>query len=192
MAELNALGIAAARENTAASQFSFGRAIRILGIPVRKDRRLFHRIILPRLARHRGFHRALCCAAPSSLGEPTPFLRMISQPSPGSGELIPMEINRVRDSKTRFGTDGMALMNLSEFAGLDSAILEKSNENFPACGTVVKWLGLTGSVYSVKIHFGAKLDSKPLRVTRKLVTDETTRRLRKPSSLLFQPSKRHS
>ncbi len=53
------LGVAVARENTAAAQFSFGRAIRILGIPVRKDRRLFLRIILPRLARHRGFHRAL-------------------------------------------------------------------------------------------------------------------------------------
>jgi hypothetical protein len=62
-------------------------------------------------------------------------------------------------------------MNLSEFTDLDSAILEKSNENFPACWTVVKWPALTCSVYCVKIHFRAKLDLTPLRVTRKLVSN---------------------
>jgi hypothetical protein len=49
-----------------------------------------------------------------------------------------MEINRVCDPKARLGTNGVAFMNLCEFADLDSAILEKSDENFPACWTVVK------------------------------------------------------
>jgi hypothetical protein len=82
-----------------------------------------------------------------------------------------MKVDRVRNPKTSLRTDRIAFMNLSEFTDLDSAILEKSNENFPACWTVVKWPALTCSVYSVKIHFRAKLDLTPLRVTRKLVSN---------------------
>ena len=41
-------------------------------------------------------------------------------------------------------------MHFCEFARFNPAILEKPDENFPACWTVVKWFALTCSVYPDK------------------------------------------
>jgi hypothetical protein len=106
--------------------------------------------------------------ATSSLGEPAPFSHMVSQPCPGSGELIPMKINRVRNPKTCLRTDRIAFMHFCELAGFDPAILQKPDENFPACWTIVKWLDLTCSVYRIKVHSGATLNPNFLCVTRSL------------------------
>jgi hypothetical protein len=75
--------------------------------------------------------------ATSSLGEPAPFLGMVSQPCLGSDQLIPMKINRVRDPKTRLRADRIAFVHFCKFAHFDPAIREKPDKNFPACWTVV-------------------------------------------------------
>ena len=67
-------------------------------------------------------------------------------------------------------------MHFFEFTGFDPAILEKPDENLPACWTVVKWFGLPSSVNPIKIHAGAKLTLKPFSVTRKLVANRNGRR----------------
>ena len=55
-------------------------------------------------------------------------------------------------------------MHFCEFVRFNPAILEKPDENFPACWTVVKWSALTCSVYPIKIHCGRKARLKvPLR-----------------------------
>jgi hypothetical protein len=82
-------------------------------------------------------------------------------------------------------------MNSYEFAYFDSAILEKPDENFPACWTVVKWPALTCSVYGVKIHSGAKLNLKPVCVTHKPVTNGTDKIPGKRAAL-FGKSKQQS
>lgn len=49
-----------------------------------------------------------------------------------------MKINRVRDPKTRLRADRRAFMHSCEFVGFDPAILQKPDEDFPSCWTVVK------------------------------------------------------
>ena len=88
-----------------------------------------------------------------------------------------MKINRVRDPKTRLRADRIAFMHLGEFARFNPAVLEKPDENFPACWTVVNWLALTSSVCPIKIHASAKLTLKPLSVTRKLAANWTDREI---------------
>ena len=80
-----------------------------------------------------------------------------------------MKIDRVRDPKTRLRADDIVFMHSCKFARFDPAILEKSDENLPACRTVVNWSARNSLVYPIKIHAGAKLTLKPLSVTRKLV-----------------------
>jgi hypothetical protein len=79
-----------------------------------------------------------------------------------------MKINRVRNPKTCLRTDTIAFMHFCELAGFDPAILQKPDENFPACWTIVKWLDLTCSVYRIKVHSGATLNLNFLCVTRSL------------------------
>ena len=64
-------------------------------------------------------------------------------------------------------------MHSCEFVGFDPAILQKPNEDFPSCWTVVKWPDLTCSVYRIEIHSDAKLNFKPFCVTHKLVATWT-------------------
>jgi hypothetical protein len=59
-------------------------------------------------------------------------------------------------------------MHFCELAGFDPAILQKPDENFPACWTIVKWLDLTCSVNRIKVHSGATLNLNFLCVTRSL------------------------
>jgi hypothetical protein len=82
-----------------------------------------------------------------------------------------MIINRVGDPKTRLGTDRTACMRIGEFVGLEPAVLQKSDENFPTCGTIVQGSALNGSIYGIKIHSGGKLNLKAPCVTRQLVAD---------------------
>jgi hypothetical protein len=103
--------------------------------------------------------------ATSGLGEPTPFSDMISQPHSTSGQLIPVKINRVRDAKTRRRADRTTFMNFLEFVRVNSAILEKSDENFPSCRTVVKRSARTYSAHRIKIHSGAKLSFQAFLVS---------------------------